>query len=106
MKIASWMGEHGSESGFLIDNRAIAFKRAFDAAGLADAPTTTLALLERNDWQSDLQKAFAAANDLPLEPAIEPANWLAPVRGYKIVSCAINNAGVAKLGLGLVRATR
>lgn len=97
MKLATIKIDGEKLPAFVINDRLIPLRDAYAAAGVGHAPTTTLMLLEQEEEAvSSLASAWQAAQLLEgFEPSA--AEWLPPVRGYKIVSCAINNAGVAKL---------
>ncbi|MGE0742631.1 MAG: fumarylacetoacetate hydrolase family protein [Hyphomonadaceae bacterium] len=96
MKLATVRHAGVDRPAFIVEGRAILLSEAFEAAGRI-APASTLALVEREDeGRADLEAAWRAAEQLEGMPA-RSVHWRPPVRGYKIVSTAINNAGVAKL---------
>lgn len=95
MKLASIDLAGRTVPAFVVADRVVPLAAAFAAAGIGDAPATMLALLETDD-PATLAAARNAAQGLA-GVAIAEAAWRPPVRGFKIVSTAINNAGVAKL---------
>lgn len=80
---------------FIVDDRLVPFARAYEAAGLASVPATVLDAIEKDDDRS-LTAACRAAAECDGIMLID-ADYLPPVRGYKIVSTAINNSGVSRL---------
>ncbi len=95
MKLATVQAAEGVEVGFVVEDRFICAAQAFYAAGVALTPPTMLALIETASAE-DIAAAWTAAQALEGIP-LDTIEWRAPVKGYKIVSTAINNAGVAKL---------
>ena len=95
MRLATLRTEAGPAPAFVLDDRAVLLSAAYAAAGLGPAPATMLELVEAGA-AAPLAAAFAAAGELASEPASAVA-WAPPIRGFKILSTAINNGGVAKL---------
>ncbi len=97
MKLATFKCGATTHIGFALEDRLIPLSEAYAAAKLGTAPTTMLALIEDQESGSgDLNSAYAAAKTLV---GIEQntAEFLPPVRGYKVLSTAINNSGVSRL---------
>ena len=97
MRLATYTVDGAQHVGFALDGRLVPLGPAYRAAGLDDAPLSQLALLEGGQDALDrLRRAFAAAAHLE-GPGQDEVAWLPPLRGYKILSVAINNSGVSKL---------
>ena len=98
MRLATYRTAGATQIGFAIGDRLVPLGDAYAAAGLGAAPTAMLALIEREDEATHgiLAAAFSAAQSIDgiAQDAVES---LPPVRGYKILSTAINNAGVSRL---------
>jgi 2-keto-4-pentenoate hydratase/2-oxohepta-3-ene-1,7-dioic acid hydratase in catechol pathway len=98
MRLATYKFGGTTQIGFAIGGQLIPLDEAYGAAGLGAAPSNMLALIGRNaeTRDNDLKKAYAAAEKLSgaAQSAVE---FLPPVRGYKILSTAINNSGVSRL---------
>ena len=75
---------------FVVDDRLVALADAWSGG---DAPATVLAAIERGDGLPAAARAATARDGIPIADAV----WLPPVKGFKIVSTAINNAGAARL---------
>jgi 2-keto-4-pentenoate hydratase/2-oxohepta-3-ene-1,7-dioic acid hydratase in catechol pathway len=98
MRLATYKFDGIVQIGFAIGDRLIPLDKAYVAAGLGTVPSTMLALIEQIAATDDgaLEKAYAAAESLS-GAAHDAVEFLPPVRGHKILSTAINNAGVSRL---------
>lgn len=96
MKLATILSNGQRVVCFVANDRVVPLADAYAAAGAGAAPSSMLALLELEAGTEALGAAWDSARTLD-GLAIADISWLPPVRGYKIVSTAINNAGVSRL---------
>lgn len=93
MKICTVDLEGRATPCFAFADRVVPLALAWEAADLDHAPATVLALIEAGVGVAAAHSAAERLDGVPLGDV----RWLPPVRGFKIVSTAINNAGAARL---------